>query len=87
MSRTYKWETENQEDQITFLGALVRLFRTFSGSKARLYLDGLPDFVVSAGKVTSKFDNFVNCYLIFSSRGIRPYALSAITTTKYCGFS
>jgi hypothetical protein len=45
MSRTYKWQTENHQDQVSFLEALVRLFRTLSGS---LHLEGLPDF---AGKM------------------------------------
>lgn len=55
MSRTYKWETEIQEDQVSFLSALVRLFRTVSVSQAPLYLDGLSDFVVPAGTIFSSF--------------------------------
>ncbi|KAF9527786.1 exocyst complex component Sec3-domain-containing protein [Crepidotus variabilis] len=49
MSRTYKWQTENRDDQAQFVEALVRLFRTLSGSQASLHLDGVKDFEVPHG--------------------------------------
>ena len=42
LSRTYRWQTENQVDQSTFLEALVKLFRIVAPS-APLHLDGLND--------------------------------------------
>ena len=64
MSRTYKWQTESPEDQLSFLDDIVRLFRVLSGPQVPLYLEGLPEFVVSTGKVTffSPFDDSVNCH-------------------------
>jgi len=44
MSRTYKWQSENREDQANFLEALVRLFRTLTVPQTPLYLDGLHDY-------------------------------------------
>lgn len=49
MSRTYKWQTENRDDQATFLDAFVRLFRILSGPQAPLHLDGLRDHEILAG--------------------------------------
>ena len=42
LSRTYRWQTENQVDQSTFLEALVQLFRIVNPS-VPLDLDGLSD--------------------------------------------
>lgn len=42
LSRTYRWQTENEADQSTFLEALVRLFRILT-PVAPLHLDGLSD--------------------------------------------
>jgi len=44
MSRTYKWQSENREEQTNFLEALVRLFRTLTVPQTPLYLDGLQDY-------------------------------------------
>ncbi|KAI0375209.1 hypothetical protein BV20DRAFT_960301 [Pilatotrama ljubarskyi] len=41
MSRTYRWQTENQKDQTNFLAALVQLFRTVAGGNAPLELVGV----------------------------------------------
>ncbi|KAI8990472.1 exocyst complex component Sec3-domain-containing protein [Trametes punicea] len=41
MSRTYRWQTENQNDQNTFLSTLVQLFRTVAGGNAPLELIGV----------------------------------------------
>ncbi|KAF9456160.1 exocyst complex component, sec3 subunit [Collybia nuda] len=40
LSRTYRWQTENQADQLSFLEALVRLFRLVA-PRAPLHLEGL----------------------------------------------
>lgn len=40
LSRTYRWQTENQDDQASFLEALIRLFRVIT-SGAPLQLDGI----------------------------------------------
>ncbi|PPQ62995.1 hypothetical protein CVT24_006101 [Panaeolus cyanescens] len=47
LSRTYKWQTENRDDQAAFLEALVRLFRTITNGQVPLQLDGVPDFDVT----------------------------------------
>lgn len=49
LSRTYKWQTENSEDQQGFIEALVRLFRTVAGAQAPLQLDGVQDFDIPGG--------------------------------------
>ncbi|KAF8973564.1 exocyst complex component Sec3-domain-containing protein [Flammula alnicola] len=49
LSRTYRWQTESRDDQLHFLEAVVRLFRTVTGGQAPLQLDGVQDFDVSAG--------------------------------------
>ena len=49
MSRTYKWQTENRDDQANFLDAFVRLFRILYGPQTSLCLDGLQDHEISAG--------------------------------------
>lgn len=49
MSRPYKWQTENRDDQANFLDAFVRLFRILYGPQAPLFLDGLQDYEISAG--------------------------------------
>lgn len=41
LSRTYRWQTENENDQANFVEALVRLFRAVSGN-APLQFDGVP---------------------------------------------
>ncbi|OJT02748.1 Exocyst complex component 1 [Trametes pubescens] len=43
MARTYRWQTENQRDQSSFLSALVQLFRTVTGGTAPLELVGIRD--------------------------------------------
>lgn len=40
LSRTYRWQTENQDDQASFLEALINLFRVIT-SGAPLQLDGI----------------------------------------------
>ena len=50
LSRTYRWQTEDKEDQVDFLENLVRLFRTVTNGQASLRLDGIQDFDVSPGK-------------------------------------
>ncbi|KAG5647578.1 hypothetical protein DXG03_008931 [Asterophora parasitica] len=42
LSRTYRWQTENQVDQSSFLEALVQLFHTVAPGSA-LQLEGFPD--------------------------------------------
>jgi len=51
LSRTYRWQTENKEDQTKFLEDLVRLFRTVTNGQAPLQLDNVQDFNITAGKV------------------------------------
>ncbi|KAJ3008272.1 hypothetical protein NUW54_g3220 [Trametes sanguinea] len=41
MSRTYRWQTENQTDQSNFLSSLVQLFRIVTGGNAPLELIGV----------------------------------------------
>ncbi|OSD03282.1 hypothetical protein PYCCODRAFT_1434698 [Trametes coccinea BRFM310] len=41
MSRTYRWQTENQTDQSNFLTSLVQLFRIVTGGNAPLELIGV----------------------------------------------
>ncbi|KDR85366.1 hypothetical protein GALMADRAFT_234191 [Galerina marginata CBS 339.88] len=48
LSRTYKWETESQDDQAKFLEAMVRLFRTITKGESPLQLEGVQDFDISA---------------------------------------
>lgn len=43
LSRTYRWQTENQNDQANFLASLVQLFRTVTKGGAQLQLEGLRD--------------------------------------------
>ncbi|KAI0778389.1 exocyst complex component Sec3-domain-containing protein [Trametes elegans] len=43
ISRTYRWQTEDQRDQINFLATLVQLFRTVMGPNAPLELIGVRD--------------------------------------------
>ncbi|KAF8807747.1 exocyst complex component, sec3 subunit [Phlegmacium glaucopus] len=47
LSRTYRWQTENREDQTKFLEDLVRLFRTVTNGQAPLQLDGIQVFNIS----------------------------------------
>ena len=51
LSRTYRWQTENKEDQVNFLEDLLRLFRTVTNGQAPLQLDGVQDLNSSAGKI------------------------------------
>jgi len=51
LSRTYKWQTENREDQVNFVDALIRLFRTLSRPQAPLQLDGVQDYDASSGNI------------------------------------
>lgn len=48
LSRTYKWQTENRDDQVYFLESLVRLFRITTNGHASLQLEGIQDFDNSA---------------------------------------
>ncbi|KAF9015545.1 exocyst complex component, sec3 subunit [Cyathus striatus] len=41
LSRTYRWQTENQIDQANFLEALIRLFHTITQGSAPLHLEGI----------------------------------------------
>ena len=50
LSRTYRWQTENREDQVNFLDDLVRLFHTVTNGQTSLQLDGVQNFNISAGK-------------------------------------
>ncbi|KAI1789802.1 exocyst complex component Sec3-domain-containing protein [Ganoderma leucocontextum] len=45
MSRTYRWQTENQKDQSSFISDLIRLFRSTTGGNAPLELVGVRDSV------------------------------------------
>ncbi|KAH9944208.1 exocyst complex component Sec3-domain-containing protein [Epithele typhae] len=45
MSRTYRWQTENQRDQSNFISELIQLFRSVSGPSAQLDLAGVRDSV------------------------------------------
>ncbi|KAJ3870293.1 exocyst complex component Sec3-domain-containing protein [Lentinula novae-zelandiae] len=47
LSRTYRWQTESQQDQDTFIKAMIQLFHTVTGGSAPLRLDGLGDSVAS----------------------------------------
>jgi hypothetical protein len=51
LSRTYRWQTENQADQTSFLEALVRLFRVVT-SGSPLQLEGLVVPDESTGRQT-----------------------------------
>ena len=44
MSRTYRWQTENQKDQTSFISELIQLFRAVTGG-APLELSGVRDSV------------------------------------------
>lgn len=44
LARTYRWDTENPQDQSRFCASVVRLFRTISGPSVPLRLVGLPDY-------------------------------------------
>ncbi|KAJ4485946.1 exocyst complex component Sec3-domain-containing protein [Lentinula aciculospora] len=53
LSRTYRWQTENQPDQDAFIKAMIQLFHTVTGGSAQLRLDGLGDsaaFSLVAGR-------------------------------------
>ncbi|KAJ3989555.1 exocyst complex component Sec3-domain-containing protein [Lentinula detonsa] len=43
LSRTYRWQTESQQDQDAFLKAMIQLFHTVTGGSTPLRLDGLGD--------------------------------------------
>ncbi|TBU49952.1 exocyst complex component Sec3-domain-containing protein [Dichomitus squalens] len=43
MSRTYRWQTENQKDQSSFISDLIQLFRSVTGGNAPLELVGVRD--------------------------------------------
>ncbi|KAF4623518.1 hypothetical protein D9613_002135 [Agrocybe pediades] len=49
LTRTYKWQTENAEDQRNFLEALIRLFHTVTSNQVPLQLEGVPDYDAYAG--------------------------------------
>ncbi|KAK2461629.1 hypothetical protein APHAL10511_006092 [Amanita phalloides] len=56
LSRTYRWQTENQTDQINFLHSLIRLFRT--GTSTPLRLEGITEpESVAGGDTTPTFDH------------------------------
>ncbi|KAF9479714.1 exocyst complex component, sec3 subunit [Pholiota conissans] len=50
LARTYRWQTENQDDQANFLEALIRLFRVVSGPQAPLQLEASVEFPQRASK-------------------------------------
>ncbi|KAI0961988.1 hypothetical protein AcW1_000916 [Taiwanofungus camphoratus] len=43
LARTYRWQTENSKDQISFISSLVRLFRSATGGTTPLQLIGVKD--------------------------------------------
>ncbi|KZP31167.1 hypothetical protein FIBSPDRAFT_724739 [Athelia psychrophila] len=43
LARTYKWQTENANDQVNFLAALIRLFRQVTGGAKAVQLIGMDD--------------------------------------------
>ncbi|KAH8099365.1 exocyst complex component Sec3-domain-containing protein [Cristinia sonorae] len=43
LSRTYRWQTENQNDQINFVVAIIRLFRAITGGAIALQIAGIRD--------------------------------------------
>ncbi|KAF8832200.1 hypothetical protein HHX47_DHR1001902 [Lentinula edodes] len=47
LSRTYRWQTESQQDQDAFIKAMIQLFHIVTGGSAPLRLDGLGDSVAS----------------------------------------
>lgn len=51
LSRTYRWQTENQDDQTTFLHSLIRLFRIACSTPLRL--EGIKEPELLAGDDTS----------------------------------
>ncbi|KAF8349738.1 exocyst complex component SEC3 N-terminal PIP2 binding PH-domain-containing protein [Amanita rubescens] len=56
LSRTYRWQTDDQDDQTNFLHSLIRLFRI--SSSAPLRLEGITEPEPLAGDDTStKFDH------------------------------
>ncbi|KAF8917639.1 exocyst complex component Sec3-domain-containing protein [Mucidula mucida] len=43
LSRTYKWQTEDVDDQHAFIDALIQLFNKVTGGNATLQVDGFDD--------------------------------------------
>ncbi|KAF7967554.1 hypothetical protein HWV62_33929 [Athelia sp. TMB] len=43
LARTYRWQTENVNDQVNFLTALIRLFRQVTGGARAVQLIGMDD--------------------------------------------
>ncbi|KAI0048330.1 hypothetical protein FA95DRAFT_1490994 [Auriscalpium vulgare] len=43
LARTYRWQTENRNEQYAFLVSLVRLFRTIAGGSTSLQIVGLAE--------------------------------------------
>ena len=56
MSRTYRWQTENKEDQAIFLDNLVRVFRTVTNGQVSLHLDGVQDYNIFSPGITYQRD-------------------------------
>ncbi|TFK77261.1 hypothetical protein BDN72DRAFT_784249 [Pluteus cervinus] len=52
LSRTYRWQTENEGDQIAFIDSMVRLFRGLAGN-APLQLEGVPEPPIDNGRSPS----------------------------------
>ncbi|KZT30718.1 hypothetical protein NEOLEDRAFT_1126325 [Neolentinus lepideus HHB14362 ss-1] len=60
LARTYRWDTENANDQANFLAALVKLFRSVTGGVALLDLIGLSDHDVTPGRQLVRSDYMRN---------------------------
>ncbi|KAF9029225.1 hypothetical protein BDZ89DRAFT_1133128 [Hymenopellis radicata] len=43
LSRTYRWQTENVDDQHAFIDSLIQLFNKVTGGNATLQVDGFDD--------------------------------------------
>ncbi|TFK56552.1 hypothetical protein OE88DRAFT_1649908 [Heliocybe sulcata] len=56
LARTYRWDTENANDQANFLAALIRLFRSVAGGAASLDLIGLSDPDATPGRQPVRSD-------------------------------
>jgi len=55
LSRTYRWQTEDREEQAIFLDNLVRLFRTVKNGQVSLHLHGVQDYkILPAPSLTSR---------------------------------
>ena len=43
LARTYRWQTENPNDQLDFLVSIIRLFRNITGGSIPLQIVGMRD--------------------------------------------